>query len=119
MIGIKRIYEHRASGDGYRMLVDRLWPRGLSKDKAHIDLWLRDIGPSNELRRWFGHDPAKWKSFKFKYEQELKDKQQQIAELKQLERKHKKITLVYSARDEQHNQAVVIASVLKNKHAAD
>jgi uncharacterized protein YeaO (DUF488 family) len=112
MIRIKRVYEEKSSDDGYRVLVDRLWPRGLSKDKAAVDLWMKDIGPSNELRKWFSHDPAKWGGFKEKYHAELKSKQDLIRQIKDLEKQHKKVTLLYGAHDEQYNQAVVIAEVL-------
>jgi uncharacterized protein YeaO (DUF488 family) len=112
MINIRRVYEPKSAEDGYRVLVDRLWPRGLSKEKAAADLWVKEIGPSNELRKWFSHDPAKWSEFKTKYIKELKDKPDLIAQLKDLEKKHKKLTLVYGAHDEEHNQAVVIAEVL-------
>jgi uncharacterized protein YeaO (DUF488 family) len=112
MILIKRVYEDKSEEDGYRVLVDRLWPRGLSKEKAGIDLWMKEIGPSDELRKWFNHDPVKWEEFKSKYNEELKDKKDLLAELKNLESKHSKLTLLYGARDEQHNQAVVIAKEL-------
>lgn len=114
MIQIKRVYESRSDNDGYRVLVDRLWPRGLSKEKAGIDLWMKEIGPSSELRKWFNHDPAKWNEFKSKYQQELSDKKDLLAELKRLEADHKKITLLFGAHDEKHNQAVVLAETLKN-----
>jgi uncharacterized protein YeaO (DUF488 family) len=113
MIVIKRVYEDKSKGDGYRVLVDRLWPRGLNKEKAGADLWMKDIGPSNELRKWFGHDPAKWNDFKSKYQRELNGKKDLLDELKRLEAEHKKITLLYGAHDEEHNQAVVIAGELK------
>lgn len=113
MILIKRIYEEKSKGDGYRVLVDRLWPRGLSKEKAGVDLWMKDIGPSNELRKWFNHDPAKWDEFKSKYHDEIKGKKNLLAELKRLETEHKKVTLLYGAHDEQHNQAIVVAEELK------
>jgi uncharacterized protein YeaO (DUF488 family) len=112
MILIKRVYEPKAKDDGYRVLVDRLWPRGLSKDKAAADLWLKDIGPSNELRKWFNHDPKKWTEFKSRYQAELKSQKDTLAELKQLEAEHDKLTLLYGAHDEKHNQAVVIAEEL-------
>jgi uncharacterized protein YeaO (DUF488 family) len=112
MITIKRVYESKGKEDGCRVLVDRLWPRGLSKEKAAIDIWMKEIGPSNELRKWFNHDPAKWDEFKSKYRDELKGKKDLLVELKNLESEHKKITLLYGARDEQHNQAVVIAKEL-------
>ncbi|HTX87109.1 MAG TPA: DUF488 domain-containing protein [Candidatus Nanoarchaeia archaeon] len=112
MIKIKRIYEPREKDDGYRVLVDRLWPRGVSKAKAGLDLWLKDIGPSNELRKWFGHRPERWTEFRKKYRQELKSKKELLEQLKILAKKQKKLTLLYGAKDEQHNQAVVIAEIL-------
>ncbi|HEX5447871.1 MAG TPA: DUF488 domain-containing protein [Candidatus Saccharimonadales bacterium] len=113
MIVIKRIYEPKASNDGCRVLVDRLWPRGVSKEKAALDEWMKDIGPSDELRKWFNHDPAKWAEFKKKYQVELKDKKDLLKQLKNLEAKHKKLTLLYGAHDQEHNQAVVISEFLK------
>lgn len=113
MITIKRVYEDKSKNDGYRVLVDRLWPRGLSKEKAGVDLWMKDIGPSNELRKWFNHDPVKWDEFKSKYQVELKGKKDLLAELKRLEAEHKKLTILYGAHNEEHNQAVVIAEELK------
>lgn len=113
MITIKRVYEAKGSGDGYRVLVDRLWPRGVSKQKAALDLWLKDIGPSDELRKWFNHDPAKWKEFQQKYKAELREKKDLLEQLRDLTKEHKKLTLLYGARDEQHNQAVVLAEVLR------
>lgn len=112
MISVKRIYEPKSPSDGYRVLVDRLWPRGISKEAAAFDSWMKDIGPSNELRQWFGHDPAKWSDFRKKYRQELKSKQAMLEELKGLAKKHDTLTLVYGAKDEKHNQAVVIAELL-------
>ena len=81
MITLKRVYETPAASDGYRILVDRLWPRGLTKEKAKVDLWLKDLGPSTELRKWFGHDPARWTAFKTKYRQELKAKKSLLQEI--------------------------------------
>lgn len=115
MIFIKRVYEAKSSDDGYRVLVDRLWPRGLSKEKAAVGLWLKEIGPSDELRKWFAHDPAKWAQFKSTYKKELKDKQDLLKQLKDLEKKHRKLTLLYGAHDEEHNQAVVLAEVVSGK----
>ena len=112
MIAIKRIYEPKSASDGYRVLVDRLWPRGISKQDAAFDLWVKDIGPSNELRKWFNHDPAKWPEFKDRYKQELKSKVDLLDQLKGMAKKHEQLTLLYGARDEQHNQAVVIAELL-------
>lgn len=113
MIKLKRIYEpYSSSEDGYRILVDRLWPRGVSKENAHLDLWLKDIAPSTELRKWFGHDPKKWKEFEKRYKEELRNKQELISRIKQLEKEHRQITFLYGARDESHNQAVVLLEVL-------
>lgn len=110
-IRLKRVYEEKADGDGYRILVDRLWPRGLSKAKAGVDLWLKDIAPSTELRRWFGHDPARWAEFKRRYRDELAGNEAAVATL----REHAKagpVTLLYGARDTQHNDAVVLRDFL-------
>ncbi|MDD5266531.1 MAG: DUF488 domain-containing protein [Methylococcales bacterium] len=104
---IKRVYELPDKHDGRRILVDRLWPRGLTKEKASIDLWLKDIAPSTELRKWFGHNPDRWEEFKERYLAELKGNSGQIRILKQ-ELDKGIVTLVYGAKDEKHNQAVVI-----------
>ena len=109
-IEIKRVYEKPSERDGMRILVDRLWPRGLTKQKAAIDLWLKDIAPSTELRKWFAHDPEKWIEFKKKYLQELKDKEEQISIIK--EHLKKEVTLVYGAKDEEHNEAHVLEELL-------
>ena len=106
-ISIKRAYEKPAKEDGTRILVDRLWPRGLTKEKAKIDLWLKDIAPSPELRTWFGHDPEKWTEFKKRYRAELKKNGEQVALLKDAIKKGP-VTLVYAAKDEEHNGAVVL-----------
>lgn len=107
---IKRIYEPPKRGDGARVLVDCVWPRGVSKDEAELDLWLKEIAPSTELRKWFGHDPERFAEFRKRYRDELKDKDEAIAELAKL--RPKNVTLLYSAHDEQHNQAVVLAEYL-------
>lgn len=111
MIKTKRVYEAKYSDDGFRVLVDRLWPRGVSKEKAGVDLWLKEVAPSNELRKWFNHDPAKWSEFQKRYRAELKD-DAALEELKELAKKHKALTLLYAAKDEQYNQAVVLAGIL-------
>ena len=108
---VKHVYEPATKSDGFRVLVDRLWPRGLSKESAHIDLWLRDIGPSTELRKWFNHDPARWTEFQRRYYAELKEKATLLATIKK-HAKTKPVTLLYSAKDEQHNQAVALRSFL-------
>src|SRR5579885_1378541 len=105
MIVIKRIYEPASASDGYRVLVDRLWPRGMSREKAKIDLWLKEVGPSNELRQWFNHDPAKFKEFSKKYEHELQTNPA-FKELQSIVNQHATVTLLYSAHDPDHNQAV-------------
>lgn len=106
-IRIKRVYEQPDKLDGRRILVDRLWPRGLTKEKASVDLWLKDIAPSTALRKWFGHDPEKWVEFKERYLVELKNNSEQIQLLKQ-ELDKGVVTLVYGSKDEEHNDAVVI-----------
>lgn len=113
MITLKRIYEPYTKEDGYRVLVDRLWPRGISKEKAHLDVWLKDIGPSTELRKWFGHKTEKWEEFKKRYTEELKANDEMVTQLKDILKKHKKVTILFGAKDEEHNQAVVIAQFLK------
>ena len=113
MIVLKRVYEPCAKSDGYRVLVDRLWPRGVSKAQAKLDLWLKDIGPSDALRKWFGHDDARWPEFRRRYKEELRGKKELVAELAALSKKHKKTTLLFGAKNEEHNQAVVIAGLLK------
>ena len=110
-IAIKRIYEPATAGDGYRVLVDRLWPRGVSKATAAVDLWLRDVAPSTALRTWFHHDPDKWMEFRVRYLAELRRNGGALAPLVTKARQGR-VTLVYSARDEQHNQAVVLKSYL-------
>lgn len=110
MIRIKRVYEPYDPKDGKRILIDRLWPCGLSKDKAKVDLWLKDIAPSGELRKWFGHDPEKWTEFQKRYKNELDSNKDVEALRDQL--KTGPITLVYSAKDEQHNDAVVLSKYL-------
>lgn len=117
LVRIKRIYAPVAEGDGYRILVDRLWPRGVSKAAARIDLWMRDIAPSTALRRWFNHDPAKWKEFRLRYHTELKEKTALLATIKE-QAKSCPVTLVYSAKDEQRNQAVALQDLLLKEPAA-
>jgi uncharacterized protein YeaO (DUF488 family) len=106
-IKIKRVYEKPDKEDGIRILVDRLWLRGLTKEKAGIDLWLKDIAPSSELRKWFGHDAEKWNEFRKRYRNELKKNEEQVSILKD-QMKKGAVTLVYGANDEEHNQAVVL-----------
>jgi len=106
-VTIKRIYEPAAKADGFRILVDRLWPRGISKEKAHIDLWLKEIAPSTDLRNWFNHEPEKWKEFCARYKMELKDSAT-LSELRVLLRTHQDVTLLYAAKDERYNQALAL-----------
>lgn len=104
---IKRVYEEPSRDDGMRILVDRLWPRGLTKEKASIDLWLKEVAPSTELRKWFGHDPDKWKEFQKRYRQELRDNKELVSLLKKKIKKGT-VTLVYGAKHEKHNEALVL-----------
>ena len=108
---MKRAYEEPHQGDGYRVLVDRLWPRGVSKANAKIDLWLKEVAPSTELRKWFAHDPEKWTEFKRRYRLELKDNSA-WPELQAMARQ-KQLTLVYAAKDEIHNEAAVLKGLLE------
>ncbi len=107
MIHIKRIYEESSEDDGLRILVDRLWPRGISKARAEIGRWEKDLAPSNELRHWFGHDPAKWEEFQERYRAELVDKGEELARIQQ-EASEGVVTLLYAAKDEEHNNAVAL-----------
>jgi len=107
MIKLKRVYEKPTKNDGFRILVDRLWPRGLTKQKAEVDLWLKDIAPSTELRKWFGHDPENWKEFSSRYAKELEQKKE-LLNLIIEKGKVETVTLVYGAKDEKHNQAVIL-----------
>lgn len=111
MVRIKRVYDAVSPEDGRRILIDRLWPRGLKKDEATIDEWLREIAPSNDLRKWFSHDPSKWREFKRRYASELRDKAGLVKELRR-EMKNGTITLLFSARDEEHNNAAALKEFL-------
>ena len=113
MIQIKRIYEPVGDDDGYRILIDRLWPRGFSKEHGHIDLCMKEVAPSTSLRKWFHHEIENWEEFTTRYWEELKEKHPLLTELKNLEKEHKKITLLYSAKDSKHNQAIVLLEVLR------
>ncbi len=110
-VRIKRIYEPASADDGTRILVDRLWPRGIRKEQNAFDRWLREISPSTELRRWFGHDPTRWAEFRERYAEELRTHDALLRELRTLARDGP-ITLLYSAHDEAHNNAVVIREAL-------
>jgi uncharacterized protein YeaO (DUF488 family) len=110
-IRLKRAYEPRAASDGARILIDRLWPRGVTKAAAAIDQWVRELAPSTELRKWFGHDPARWQEFRCRYGAELRARRGELRALRDQARQGT-ITLVYSAHDEAHNDAVVLRNVL-------
>lgn len=112
MIKLKRAYEEAKKSDGMRILVDRLWPRGISKEDLELDSWEKNIAPSSELRRWFGHEPKKWPEFKKRYAAELRKNKEGLAALKSRTNGHT-VTLIYGARDEEHNNAVVLAEILR------
>ncbi|GEP91371.1 Uncharacterized conserved protein YeaO, DUF488 family [Chitinophaga terrae (ex Kim and Jung 2007)] len=112
MLQVKRIYEPYDEKDGFRILVDRLWPRGISKEKAHIDEWEKEIAPSNELREWFNHDPAKFAEFKTRYKHELQGKKDLLDAIRR-KAQHQRVTLLYGAKDREHNQAQVLLEILK------
>jgi uncharacterized protein YeaO (DUF488 family) len=114
-VRIKRIYEPPDASDGTRVLVDRLWPRGLARAKAKVDRWEKELAPSDELRRWFGHDPAKWAEFRKRYRAELSALTGLVRELAVVAGGRGRLTLLYAARDERHNNAVVLAEVLKKR----
>jgi uncharacterized protein YeaO (DUF488 family) len=116
-IEIKRVYAQPEPRDGTRILVDRLWPRGLSKEKAQVDLWLKEIAPSTELRKWFGHDPEKWVEFQRRYRLELKRNSEAVSLLKERAAKGP-VTILYGAKDEKHNEAVVLKALLGSGDSA-
>jgi uncharacterized protein YeaO (DUF488 family) len=113
MLRIKRVYDKPGKDDGRRVLVDHLWPRGMTKEAAKIDLWMKEVAPSDALRKSFGHDVEKWPEFQKRYRAELKGKKELLAELKSIEKEHGTLTLLFGAKDTEHNQAVVLAEVLK------
>jgi uncharacterized protein YeaO (DUF488 family) len=112
---IKRIYDPPAAEDGQRVLIDRLWPRGLKREEARLDAWLRDVAPSDDLRRWFGHDLARWDEFQARYRRELEDEAHRaaLAELRERARQGP-LTLLFAAKDAEHNNAVVLREVLES-----
>jgi len=114
MIQLKRAYDKPSRDDGLRVLVERLWPRGLTKERAAVDLWLKDVAPSPELRKWFGHDPDKWEQFQKRYWKELKENDDAVRLLKQ-KGKRGTVTLVYAARDEEHNGALALKRFLERR----
>jgi uncharacterized protein YeaO (DUF488 family) len=111
-VRLKRAYEPTASSDGYRVLIDRLWPRGISKEEADIDEWEKELAPSTELRQWFSHEPSRFEEFRRRYTDELRSKRPRLTELRRRAREGT-LTLVYSARDTEHNDAVVLAEILR------
>jgi uncharacterized protein YeaO (DUF488 family) len=116
VIQLKRAYEEASSTDGERILVERLWPRGLTKERAALDLWLKEVAPSPELRKWFGHDPARWKEFERRYWKELELEKESV-DLLRRKTKQRTVTLVYAARDEEHNGALALKQFLaRGKH---
>ena len=113
-VSLKRVYEKPSPNDGKRVLVERLWPRGLKKEDAKVDEWLREIAPSTELRKWFDHDPAKWNEFKNRYWKEL-EKKQEIISILTKEIEGKQITFVFAAKDEKHNNAVALSEYIERR----
>jgi uncharacterized protein YeaO (DUF488 family) len=111
-VRLKRAYEAPAASDGYRVLIDRLWPRGVKREGARLDEWARDLAPSGELRHWFGHDPERFEEFRRRYMAELAGQKEKLRELRHRAR-HGTLTLVYAAHDEEHNDAMVLAEILR------
>jgi len=112
VLQLKRAYEPASASDGKRILVDRLWPRGVSKAKAAIDEWIKDVAPSTSLRKWFAHDPKRWPEFQRRYKRELRDHSELLSHIASLADRGR-VTLVFGARDERHNDAVVLAAVIR------
>lgn len=112
MIQIKRVYDKPAKADGFRILVDQLWPRGVSKEEAKLDMWMRAIAPKPGLRKWFAHEAKKFPEFTKRYKEELKDKAYMLAQIKDIEQAHGTVTLLFGAKDTQHNNAVVLLEAL-------
>jgi uncharacterized protein YeaO (DUF488 family) len=110
-IALKRVYEAPSSADGMRILVDRLWPRGLAKKDAAVDLWCKEVAPSDGLRKWFGHDPERWAEFRRRYREELREQPEALRELKAAMR-GRSVTLLFGAKDEEHNNAVALKDLL-------
>lgn len=115
MVQIKRAYDESSDGDGVRVLVDRIWPRGVSKEKLQLDDWLKEMAPTKELRQWFDHDPKKFDEFRKRYKKELENHQEQIEKLISLAKNNDRLTLVFAAKDEEHNNAVVLKEYLELK----
>lgn len=115
MIKSKRTYDAIGDDDGYRILIDRLWPRGLSTEKAHIDLWMKDIAPSTELRKWYDHDTTRWHEFKTKYIEELTHNKHLVKQIHDIEKEYKTVTLLYSAKDTEHANIKVLMEILRKE----
>lgn len=116
MIKIRRIYNPEQEGENYKIYIDRLWPRGISKEKAGWDEWLKEISPGEDLRKWFSHDPEKWIEFKSRYKKELMQKQDLLKKLKKLEKEHGTLTLLYSSREEKYNNAIALKGILMDEN---
>ncbi len=116
-ISLKRAYDKPAKNDGHRVLIDRIWPRGVSKEEAKLDEWLKEIGPSTELRKWFNHDIRRWEEFKKRYHRELTEKQEQVDKLAAIEQ-NGRLTLVFGAADRKHNNGVALKEFLQKNPAA-
>jgi len=112
-IRVKRVHERQAAADGYRILVDRLWPRGITQEKAGVDLWLRDVAPSTQLRKWYGHDIDRWQAFRERYREELGTHGELLDLICDIEQHRATVTLLFGARDVEHNEAQVLAEVLE------
>ena len=112
---LKRVYKSPDPGDGYRVLVERLWPRGMSKDRAKVDLWVKDAGASPELGTWFGHDPEKWEEFRRKYFEELWTRPEVIKEIRDVIRTYDTVTFLFAAHDTEHNNALALKEFLEQR----
>jgi uncharacterized protein YeaO (DUF488 family) len=119
VIRLKRVYENPGTGDGYRVLVERLWPRGMAKEHAQVDLWIKDAGASPKLRTWFGHDPARWEEFRREYFEEIRTRPAVIKELEDVVRTHATVTFLFAARDAEHNNAVALKEFLDKELLRD
>lgn len=117
MISLKRVYEPPSQEDGLRVLVDRLWPRALKREAAKIDVWLKDIAPGTALRQWFGHDPERWTEFERRYRRELAERPEGVAALRALIKANKRVTLLFAAKDSDHNNAVALKNFLGRRPA--
>lgn len=112
-IKLKRVYDAAEEDDGVRVLVDRVWPRGLSKERARVDLWIKELAPSTELRKWFAHDPAKWQEFRRRYHAELAEKDEALEQLQRTCYDNPVVTLLFAAKDREHNNAVALKEYLR------